>query len=59
MQLGKVGRVKCYQEAVVKEWPKEGLMSNKMTEFCDMVNEMGSRVWEDKAVEVQWRRRRW
>ena len=37
----------------MKEWPKEGLLSNKITEFCDMVNEMGSRVWEDKAVEEE------
>ena len=51
VQLGEVGRAKCYQEAVVKEWPKEGLLNNKITEFCDMMNEMGSGVWEDKAVE--------
>ena len=28
-------------------------MSNKITEFCSMVNEMGTRVWEDKAVEEE------
>ena len=53
VQLGKVGRVKCYQEAVVKEWPKEGLLSNTITEFCNRVNEMDTRVWEDKAVEEE------
>ena len=53
MQLGKVGRVKCYQEGVVKEWPKEGLLSNTITEFCNRVNEMDTRVWEDKAVEEE------
>jgi len=51
VQLGKVDRVKGYQEAVVKKWPKEGLLSSRITEYCNMVNEMGSRVWEDKAVE--------
>ena len=35
VQLGKVGRVKCYQEAVAKGWPKEGLLSNKITEFSN------------------------
>ena len=51
--LRKVGRVTCYQEAMVKEWPKQGLLSNKITEVCNRVNEMGSRVWEDKAVEEE------
>ena len=40
-----------YQEAVAKKWPKEGLLSSRITEYCNMVNEMGSRLWEDKAVE--------
>ena len=53
MQLGKVGRIKCYQEAVEKEWPKDGQLSNKITEFCNMVNEMGTTVWENKAVEEE------
>jgi ribonuclease HI len=53
VQLGKVGRIKCYQEAVEKKWPEEGQLSNEITEFCSMVNEMGSRVWEDKAVEEE------
>ena len=51
VQLGKVGRVKGYQEAVVKKWPKEGQLCSKITEYCNMVNEMGSRVWEEKAIE--------
>ena len=28
-------------------------MSSEITEFCSMVNEMGSRVWEDKAMEEE------
>ena len=31
VQLGEVGRVKCYQQAVEKEWPKEGQLSNEIT----------------------------
>jgi hypothetical protein len=53
VQLGKVDRVKCYQEAMEKEWPKDGQLSNKITGFCDMVNKMGIRVWENKAVEEE------
>ena len=26
-------------------------MSNKIAEFCNMVNEMGSEMWKDKTVE--------
>ena len=44
VQLGKVGRVKCYQQAVEKEWPKESQLSGKITEFCSMVSEMDTRV---------------
>ena len=36
---------------MARKWPKEGLPSSRITEYCNMVNEMGSRVWEDKAVE--------
>ena len=36
-----------------KEWPNEGQLSNEITEFWSMVSEMGTRVWEDKAVVVE------
>ena len=36
-----------------KEWPKEGLLNNKITEFCNIVDEMGSRVWADNAIEEE------
>ena len=53
VQLGKVDRVKCYQQAVEKEWPKEGRMSSEITEYCSTVKKVGSRVWEDWAVEEE------
>ena len=49
--LGKVGRVKCYQHAVEKEWSKEGQLSVEITEFCSIVSKMGTGVWEDKAAD--------
>ena len=53
VQLRKVGRVKCYQEAVEKEWPKESQLSHKIAEFGSKVSEMGTRVWKDNAVEEE------
>ena len=50
VQLGKVDRVKGYQEAAVKKWPKGGQLCGRITEYCNMVTEMGSRVWEEKTA---------
>ena len=44
MQLGKVGRVKAYQEAVLTKWTKGGQLCPKIAAFSDRVTEMESRV---------------
>ena len=47
-----VGRVEAYQEAVEGGWPKGGQLCGMITGYCNIVSEIGSRVWEDEAVEV-------
>ena len=52
VQLGKVGRVKAYQQAVLAEWPKGGQLCQKIAAFSSKVSELGSRAWEDSGVEA-------
>jgi len=52
VQLGKVGRVKTYQQAVLKEWPKGGQLCQKIAAFSSRVGQLGSRAWEDSEVEA-------
>ena len=44
VQLGKVDRVKGYQEAVAKKWHKEGQLRGRITEYCNVTSEMDLRV---------------
>ena len=52
VQLGKVGRVKAYQQAVLAEWPKGGQLCQEIAAFSSRVCEMGSRAWKDSVVEA-------
>ena len=52
VQLGKVGRVKDYQMAVLEEWPKGGQLCQRIAAFSSKVSELGDRAWEDKEVEA-------
>ena len=52
VQLGKVGRVKTYQQAVLKEWPKGGQLCHKIAAFSSRVGQLVSRAWEDSEVEA-------
>ena len=52
VQLGKVGRVKAYQQAVLAKWPKGGQLCQKIAAFSNRVSEMGSQAWKDSGVEV-------
>ena len=52
MQLGKVGRVKAYQQAVLAEWPKGGQLCQKIAAFSSKVNELGSRACGDDGVQA-------
>ena len=51
-QLGKVGRVKACQQAVLTRWPKGGQMCKKIAAFSNRVSEVGSRAWKDSVVEA-------
>ena len=52
MQLGKVGRVKDYQQVVLSKWPKGSQLCQKIAAFASRVSAMGSRAWEDSEVEA-------
>ena len=52
VQLGKVGRVKAYQHAVLIRWPKRGQLCQKIPAFRSRVSEVGSRAWKDCEVET-------
>ena len=52
MQLGKVGRVKAYQEAVLEEWPKGGQLCKRIAAFSSWVGELGEKAWKDKEAEA-------
>ena len=52
VQLGKVGRVKAYQQAVLAEWPKGGQLCQKIAAFSSKVSELGSRAREDSEAEA-------
>ena len=50
VQLGKVGRVKVYQQAVLAVWPKGGQLCQRIAAFSTRVVELGACAWEDKEV---------
>ena len=52
MQLGKAGRVKTYQQAVLKEWPKGGQLCQKIAAFSSRVGQLVSRAREHSEVEA-------
>jgi hypothetical protein len=52
VQLGKVGRVKDYQQAVLSKWSKGDQLCQKIVAFASRVSAMGSRAWEDSEVEA-------
>ena len=52
VQLGKVGRVKAYQQAVLAKWPKGGQVCQRIAAFSSRVGEAGCRAWKDSEVEA-------
>ena len=50
MQLGKVGRVKAYQRAVLTEWLKWGQLCQKIAAFSSRVDWLGSKAWGDSEL---------
>ena len=44
VQLGKAGRAKAYQQALLAEWPKGGQMCQKVAAFSSRVSELGNRA---------------
>ena len=52
LQMGKVGGVKAYQQAMLAEWPKGGQLCQEMIASNSRVSELGSRAWEDSEVEA-------
>ena len=52
VQLGKEGRVKAYQQAVLAVWPRGGQLCQKITAFSSRAGELGARAWEDTEMEA-------
>ena len=51
VQLGKVGRVKAYQQAVLSKWPKGGQLCQRIAAFSSRVSELGA----EHGRTVRWR----
>ena len=52
VQLGKVGRVKACQQAVLAEWSKGGQLSQEIAAFSNQVSDLEDRAWGDKEIEA-------
>jgi hypothetical protein len=52
VQLGKVGRAKDYQLAVLSKWPKGSQLCQKIAAFRSRVSEAGCRAWKDSEAEA-------